>query len=159
MKFGNERTQPSIDLVNRIHCDREPKSIIDIGCGFGNSSLVLMKRWPSAYFLGIDSSIKMIEKAKMDFPIQDWQAADASHFSSEIKFDIVYSNATIQWIPHHETLIGNFTTMLSEHGVLAMQMPKFRDMPIGKIMDTIAQKPKWREKLHDCKKVCNYSGL
>lgn len=31
LKFEKERTQPSVDLVNRI-CIDQPKKIIDIGC-------------------------------------------------------------------------------------------------------------------------------
>ena len=69
MKYGNERTQPSIDLVSRIALDY-PKSIIDIGCGPGNSTQILVKRWPKSEIAGLDNSPNMIEKAGKDFPKQ-----------------------------------------------------------------------------------------
>lgn len=40
MKFGNERTRPSIDLVGRIAL-ADPASIVDIGCGPGKWHLLL----------------------------------------------------------------------------------------------------------------------
>ena len=43
LKFQKERTQPAIDLVSRIALD-SPTSIIDIGCGPGNSSAVLQNK-------------------------------------------------------------------------------------------------------------------
>ena len=52
LQFKNERTQPSIDLVSRIDITFIPKRIIDIGCGPGNSSQVLSKRWPEAKLAG-----------------------------------------------------------------------------------------------------------
>ena len=54
LKFAKERTQPAIDLVNRIHMDN-PRKIIDIGCGPGNSTGVLADRFPDAYILGLIS--------------------------------------------------------------------------------------------------------
>ena len=47
MKFGKERTQPSLDLINRIR-DLEPSNILDIGCGPGNSTFALYENFPNA---------------------------------------------------------------------------------------------------------------
>ncbi|MBN1428716.1 MAG: methyltransferase domain-containing protein, partial [Anaerolineae bacterium] len=113
MKFGNERTQPSIDLVNRIRPNKQPQSMIDIGCGPGNSSQVLTQRWPNARLVGVDSSPSMIEMARRDYPQHEWVLADASTFSPDGRFDIVFSNATIQWLPDHERLLARFCVMLS----------------------------------------------
>ncbi|MFA5857750.1 MAG: methyltransferase domain-containing protein [Elusimicrobiota bacterium] len=156
LKFGNERAQPSIDLVNRIKISYQPQNIIDIGCGPGNSSKVLMDRWPTAKILGIDSSPNMIEKAKQNYPQCEWVQADAASYSSETKFDIVFSNATIQWIPNHENLLKTFDALLTENGVLAFQIPLFRDMPLGKILDNVAQEERWKNKTEHCSKLFTY---
>ncbi len=150
LRFRNERTQPSIDLVNRIRVNRPPRNIIDIGCGPGNSSQILAERWPSATLLGIDSSPKMIEKAKAYYPHQNWVIADASQFVSEEKFDIVFSNATIQWIPNHEKLIPHLCNLLPEQGVLAVQLPNFLNMPVGKAIERIAREPRWEKQVGKC---------
>lgn len=51
LKFKKDRTQPSIDLANKLYTEN-PQRIIDIGCGPGNSTAVLKKRYPAAYVLG-----------------------------------------------------------------------------------------------------------
>ncbi|MBN2202352.1 methyltransferase domain-containing protein, partial [bacterium] len=100
MKFGSERTRPSIDLVGRINLT-DPASIVDIGCGPGNSTQVLRERWPNARIIGLDSSPQMIEKARSTYPGEEWVLGDASDWTPEEKFDLVFSNATLQWLPDH----------------------------------------------------------
>jgi trans-aconitate 2-methyltransferase len=131
LKFNRERIQPSIDLVSRIYFNK-PESIIDIGCGPGNSTQILVSRWPGARIIGVDNSPAMIAKAKMDYPAQDWLLADAGKDQIEGNFDIVFSNATIQWIPDHAGLIKKLFRLLTDNGLLAVQIPMFWDMPVGK---------------------------
>jgi len=156
LQFRNERTQASIDLVNRIQIDFSPQNIIDIGCGPGNSSQVLMHRWPQAELLGLDSSKNMIEKAKSDLPQYTWIQADASSFQSEKKFDIVFSNATIQWIPDHDNLLRIFSSLLSDRGVLAFQIPLFNDMPVSKTIELVAIDNRWRSRVEHCRNLFTF---
>jgi trans-aconitate 2-methyltransferase len=156
LKFKNERTQPSIDLVNRINIDFLPEHIIDIGCGPGNSSKVLLQRWPEARLTGVDNSPAMIEKAKKDYPEQEWILADAFSYEPDIKFDVVFSSATIQWIPNHEKLFEKFNNMLSFRGVIAIQAPKFQEMELGQIIHSISQKDRWKNELEGCSDLFTY---
>lgn len=142
LKFDKERLQPSIDLVARIDYNN-PSKIIDIGCGPGNSTQVLSNRWPDSEITGADNSPAMIKKAKEDYPTQKWILFDAGKDTIDAKFDIVFSNATIQWIPDHVTLIKRFSEMLIDNGVLAVQMPLFFDMPLGKSISWISRNGKW----------------
>jgi trans-aconitate 2-methyltransferase len=142
LKFNQERTQPSIDLVSRIGFDK-PNNIIDIGCGPGNSTQVLVSRWPGSKITGIDNSPAMIEKAKEDYPKQDWYIIDAGNEEIKGKYDIVFSNATIQWIPNHASLLKKFHALLSGHGLLAIQVPLFWDMPIGQKLLEIGSNDRW----------------
>lgn len=146
MQFRSERTQPSIDLIARIN-SVEPKSIIDIGCGPGNSTQVLVNRWPKAKITGLDSSSAMIKKAKHDYPNQEWVVADALTYDSDIKYDIVFSNAVIQWVPNHQILLKRFHGMLSDNGLLAVQIPLFWDMPLGKIINNTATDSRWNDRM------------
>ena len=65
-KFENERTQPSVDLIRRIPI--RPRSILDIGCGPGNSTHQLSVCFPDAEILGIDSSDAMLYTAAQTYP-------------------------------------------------------------------------------------------
>jgi trans-aconitate 2-methyltransferase len=69
LEFKNERTQSAIDLLAKINLNN-PKNIIDIGCGHGNSTQILANRWPNSSITGLDSSKTMIEKAKEDYSNQ-----------------------------------------------------------------------------------------
>ncbi len=67
LKFERERTQPPRDLANRIALNN-PKRILDIGCGPGNSTQVLRERFPHGDILGVDSSTDMLAKAQKQYP-------------------------------------------------------------------------------------------
>lgn len=145
LKFEEERTQPAIDLANHIDI-RGPKKIIDIGCGPGNSSQVLVQKFPDAYVLGVDNSLNMIETAKVDHPNIDFKTCDVSKdlsmFASD--FDIVFSNACIQWIPNHHELIRNMLGLLKIGGILAIQTPMNYKEPIHQIIGEISNSEKWK---------------
>jgi len=143
LKFNNERTQPSVDLVSRIKFD-SPAKIIDVGCGPGNSTQVLVQRWPGSQVTGIDNSPAMIEKAKTDYPDQLWKISDAGKDKFPDTYDIVFSNATIQWIPDHAALFNKFFQNLNKNGVLAVQIPLFWDMPLGKSIENISNQSRWK---------------
>jgi|APCry1669188910_1035180.scaffolds.fasta_scaffold15206_2 trans-aconitate 2-methyltransferase len=155
LKFQDERTRPSIDLVGRISL-QHPKRIIDIGCGPGNSTRVLSNRWPQSRISGLDNSPAMIAKAKADYPDQTWILADAGTFKPKAKYDIVFSNATIQWIPNHARLVMNLMGMVESGGVLAIQLPMFRDMPLGELLDGMAQDPRWGRYVRKCPRLFTY---
>lgn len=142
LKFDRERTQPSIDLVSRIEGHNALK-IIDIGCGPGNSTQILVQRWPDSQITGIDNSPAMIEKAKKDYPNQNWVLLDAGKEEIPGTYDIIFSNATIQWIPNHTELFKKFFQNLNKNGIIAIQTPLFWDMPLGKSIKKIASESRW----------------
>ncbi len=142
LKFDKERIQPSIDLVSRIKIDN-PGSIIDIGCGPGNSTQILYQKWPDSKIVGIDNSRTMIEKAKIDYPDQNWELLDAGKDDIPGTYDIVFSNSTIQWIPSHDELLKKFYRILNDGGLIAIQIPLFWDMPVGKSIKEISKEIRW----------------
>jgi len=155
LKFANERTQPSIDLAARINVGN-PKSIIDIGCGPGNSTQVLRQRWPGAKISGLDSSIEMIKKAKEDFSEMEWITADASTFKFNEKYDLVFSNAAIQWMPDHEILLPRFLKILNDGGALAVQVPANFDSPLHQAVLAVSSNPKWSRLTSGAEKLITY---
>jgi trans-aconitate 2-methyltransferase len=159
LKFDKERTQPSIDLVSRIKSDN-PLKIIDIGCGPGNSTQILIQKWPDSHIIGIDNSPAMIEKAKNDYPNQNWKLLDAGINEIPDTYDIIFSNATIQWIPNHMELFKKLFRILNEKGVIAVQIPLFWDMPLGKTIEKLANESRWNSATRGVKElftIHNYS--
>ena len=128
--FKKQRTQPAIDLANRVR-DCGAETAADIGCGPGNSTAVLRDVFPHAKILGIDSSANMIRKAKETHSGLDFAVCSAEDLTGS--YDLLFSNACLQWIPHHETLIPQLMEKLTEHGVLAVQMPMNFNEPLVKI--------------------------
>ena len=149
-KFLKERTQPSIDLAARI-TGVEPAEIIDIGCGPGNSTQVLKERFPSAHIIGADNSENMIISAREKHPELDFMTLDASGDMSALngKFDVVFSNACIQWVPLHEQLLPKMFALLRCGGVMAVQIPMNYDEPIHQIIGRLTNGEKWGSRFPD----------
>lgn len=152
LTFEKERTRPAIDLAARITIEN-PARIIDIGCGPGNSTMVLARRFPESELIGVDSSPAMIAKAKNDYPFIDWRIADAGNDTLPGNCDVIFSNATIQWIPDHAALLAKFRSMLTENGILAIQIPQFFDMPVGRAIDRIADDRRWAGRLAEVRRL------
>ena len=145
LKFEQERSRPASDLVRRIN-HNNPESIMDLGCGPGNSTNILYTRWENASITGIDNSPAMLEKASMNNKSIHWVLCDADGDLSHLgKFDIIFSNAVFQWIPQNEVLIPKLFKMLNRNGVLAAQIPFVQEMPIHKIIMELVNRPKWSE--------------
>lgn len=147
MKFLKERTLPSVDLANRITAE-SPKKIIDIGCGPGNSTKVLAERFPNAEITGADNSAEMINRAKENCPDLNFILFDAaSDFSAlEKDYDVVFSNACIQWVPNHPLLLKNMMSVLKPGGTLAVQIPMNYEEPIHQIISKLVSGEKWKNK-------------
>ena len=75
MKFEDERTRPVRDLIAAIPT-AEASRAIDLGCGPGNSTEVLMARYPTASITGIDSAEDMVRAARERLPSVSFELAD-----------------------------------------------------------------------------------
>lgn len=146
LQFGSERTQPSIDLANRIAI-AQPQRVVDVGCGPGNSTAVLRQRWPDAEVMGFDSSPEMIAAAKAQHPEGTWLLADAITWSAEQPFDVVFSNAALQWLPDHATLFPHLFTQVAPGGALAVQIPTHERSAIHQRMQALANESRWRQRM------------
>ncbi|EKQ53470.1 MAG: trans-aconitate methyltransferase [Methanobacterium sp. Maddingley MBC34] len=144
LKFNEERTQPAKDLAARMHVEN-PEKIMDVGCGPGNSTNVLSSRWPESEIVGIDISVSMIESARKNYPDIKWRIEDATKLETEEKYDIIFSNATIQWILDQEKLIFDLVGMLESNGALAVQVPMYHKMPVSRAIKTVSLNERWKE--------------
>jgi trans-aconitate 2-methyltransferase len=145
LRFEAERTRPSKDLAARVELEA-PAAIIDIGCGPGNSARVLRERWPRGSILGLDNSPAMIERARRDYPELSWRLGDASVLEERGAYDLVFSNAALQWMPDHESLLPRLFAALRPAGALAAQIPRFSAMPIHRAIERVAASPRWKDR-------------
>jgi trans-aconitate 2-methyltransferase len=143
LRFSNERTRPSVDLTSRIEIS-DPLRIIDLGCGPGNSTAVLRQRWPKAHITGLDSSSDMIAAASGSYPDHEWIIGDISAWSAEIPFDVVFSNAALQWVPGHDVLFPHLFAQVASGGAFAFQIPAMFNSPWHREILETADDPSWR---------------
>ncbi|WP_418821559.1 methyltransferase domain-containing protein [Ruminococcus sp.] len=153
LKFKEERTQPSRDLAAAIKLEA-PKRIVDIGCGPGNSTAVLKAKYPEAEVIGVDNSENMLEKARVNHPDITFVYCDVSKGFEGVEeleggFDVVFSNACIQWVPDHHKLIPNMLGLLKKGGVMAVQVPLTERQPMHKALGDIAKLGKWQGRFPD----------
>src|SRR5689334_328159 len=104
LRFADERGRPFRDLVTRIGA-AEPRRVADLGCGPGNLTIELARRWPSATVVGVDDSPEMIERARAASGEVEFVLADARAWEPAEPVDVIVSNATLQWIPGHLPLL------------------------------------------------------
>jgi trans-aconitate 2-methyltransferase len=146
LKYGDERTRAAVDLTARVKLD-SPRTIVDLGCGPGNSTQVLRARWPDADLLGIDNSPDMIEAARKAFPYERWRLADAAVWTAESPVDLVYSNAALQWLPRHDLLVPHLFAQVAPGGALAIQIPSSTFATVRKLIHEISHEPAWNERM------------
>ena len=131
-RFGKERLQPSIDLISRIG-GKSFNRILDVGCGTGMSTAALATNWKTAEIIGVDLSVEMLQKARESLTNVTFFQRDCSKPLLDIgTFDLIFSNAFLQWIPNQEEFIGNSFDMLVKDGVFAAQIPLFDEMPASR---------------------------
>jgi trans-aconitate 2-methyltransferase len=146
LRFANERTQPAVDLVARIDLTA-PARIVDLGCGPGNSTGLSKARWPDAAVTGIDNSADMIAAASRDYPGIEFVKDDLTLWSPQAAYDLVLSNAALQWVGDHERLLPRLLAAVAPGGALAVQMPRNHDFATHRLMRQTAATGPWRDKL------------
>jgi trans-aconitate 2-methyltransferase len=122
LKFEDERTRPPRDLLAQVPIER-PRLAVDLGCGPGNSTELLVARYPQSEVVGLDSSPDMLRKARERLPKLTFVEADIAAWSPQPQTDLLFSNAVMQWLPNHTAVLRRLLEALGPGGVLAVQMP------------------------------------
>ena len=146
LKFEDERTRPAVDLIGRVPL-AEIRSAVDIGCGPGNSTELIVRRYPGARVLGLDSSPDMLAKAQTRLPGVSFQEADIAAWDPDERYDLIFANAVLQWLPDHQHLLARLASFVEPGGCLAVQMPNNLHEPSHRLMRKVAQEGPWAEKL------------
>ena len=148
LTYADERGRPFVELVARIGAEA-PATVVDLGCGPGNLTTLLRRRWPEARVRGLDSSPEMIERARAGEPGIGFEVGDLRTWAAEPvdeavggPVDVLVSNATLQWVPGHLDLLAALVSRVRPGGWFAFQVPGNFEEPSHTIRrDLAAEEP------------------
>lgn len=137
VKFEDERTRPARDLLAQVPLSRVADGI-DLGCGPGNSTELLVDRFGAEAISGLDSDPDMLAAARRRLPDTRFIQADIADWHPEQPPDLVFANAVFQWLPDHMAIMERLAESLAPGGVLAVQMPDNVGEPSHILMEEAA---------------------
>lgn len=149
LRFSHERTRPARDLAAQVTVP-DGGAVLDVGCGPGNSTAALAGRFPLAQVTGVDVSAEMLQRARADYPELSFAEMDvtADLTAFEGRYDLVFSNACLHWVPNHHAVIPRLMRLLRTGGRLAAQMPlASRQMIYKQVVWPLVESSRWRNKL------------
>ncbi|WP_112312376.1 trans-aconitate 2-methyltransferase [Pseudogemmobacter bohemicus] len=145
-KFLDARTRPARDLLAAVPLE-EAREVSDLGSGPGNSTALLRERFGTARITGIDTDADMLRMAREALPDCRFEEADIAIWQAGRPQDLIFANASLQWIPDHRSLFPRLLAQLAPGGVLAVQMPDNLQEPTHIAMHGIAAGPRWAARL------------
>lgn len=152
LKFETERTRAACDLLSQIPL-QDPRGVVDLGCGPGNSTALLAARWPHGDVTGVDTSADMLRRARERLPGHKFIEANVAHWSPPAGTDVLFANAVFQWVPDHLKQLGRLLGALGPGGAIAVQMPDNTEEPSHLMMREVAHQGPWRHALADAAKM------
>ncbi len=150
-EFKTLRYKPFFDLIAHIQ-DKPNMTVIDLGCGTGELTNMLSEKLTNPSVKGIDSSKEMLEKAKEFTSIQFDQKTIEEQINTGEKWDLVFANASIQWVDNHEELFPEIISLLNPDGQLAIQMPCQNENLLNQIVIELVQEEPYKSALNNWKR-------
>jgi trans-aconitate 2-methyltransferase len=145
-RFRDERSQPFFDLLGLVQ-QRPGMRVVDLGCGPGELTRALHTGLQAQETVGVDNSEAMLAKSQAFAGHGvSFEQADLREFAERPEtqgaFDLVFSNAALQWVPDQPKVIALLTKMLAPNGQLAIQVPANQDHPShATIREIVAEPP------------------
>lgn len=146
LRFADERARPAQDLLARVPL-KAPELVYDLGCGPGNSTALLREAYPQAKLVGLDNSKTMLAKARNDLPKVYFTEGDLATWEGDRNADLLFANASFQWVPGHASVLLRLLKGLKAGCVLALQMPDNLNEPSHRLMRKTAEDGPWVDKL------------
>jgi trans-aconitate 2-methyltransferase len=146
LRFADQRLCPALDLPARIDL-AHPETVVDLGCGAGNVTAHLKRRWAGAIVTGVDNSPEMLERARaVDADIR-WESGELSSWRPAQPVTLIYSNAALHWVDNHADLFPRLVGCAAEGGVLAVQMPHQNRAGSHQAAFELAKSARWKNRL------------
>ena len=131
-RFRDQRLRPGLDLLNAVG-QMGAGDVVDLGCGNGAIAEALAALAVGRQVIGVDASPAMLEKAKLTKDYSSLQQADIREWHPRRAPGLIFSNAALHWVGHHEDLLPRLAGMLSKGGTLAVQMPHQNKSPSHRV--------------------------
>ncbi|MFI5984047.1 trans-aconitate 2-methyltransferase [Streptomyces sp. NPDC051555] len=158
LRHADHRARPFLDLLGRIQAlptaPGRPARIADLGCGPGNVTALLADRWPDAAITGFDLSPEMLRRATEEYAgpttgggSLDFAPADLTDWLPEQAYDLIVSNAALQWVPGHPGSLAAWINGLRPGGTFAFQVPGNFTAPSHALLHALCDTPRWRSRL------------
>ena len=145
-KFEAQRMRAARDLLARIPLN-SARLVYDLGCGPGNSAELLLRRFPDATVIGLDTSDAMLAHARLRAPRARFSKQDIADWSPEDQPDLIFANAALQFLPDHHRLFPRLMSYLAPGGTLAAQMPNTARESSHALMRMVAAEGPWSSRL------------
>lgn len=147
-QFKDIRFQPFFDLADLISEEPDMQAV-DLGCGTGEQTSILSKRFEGVYFLGIDSSAEMLKDAALleNERLIFRQSTTEDWLKEEKTWDLIFSNAALQWSDEHKKLFPKIISRLNSGGQLAVQMPCQPGNVLNNLLFDLAAEEPFRSQL------------
>lgn len=152
-KFKSERFEPFNDLVGQIQI-RPDMAVVDLGCGTGELTRKLTDLLPGSSVLGIDSSPEMLNDSNplVSNQVSFENRSIEEQLNTDQKWDLIFSNAAIQWVDNHEDLIPKIISKLHPGGQIAIQIPDQPQNITNQLLEQLAEGPLFRGALQHWKR-------
>jgi len=145
LQFADERSRPFADLLARVD-PADPEVVVDLGCGPGQLTATLAARWPRAWVSGLDSSAAMVERAQQHASDRlTFAVGDLRSWEPGTPVDVLVSNATLQWVAGHRTLLPRLVAAVRPGGWLAFQVPGNFGEPSHRLLHDLAADPRFAD--------------
>lgn len=136
-RFTDLRLRPALDLLAQVG-DLPDGDVIDLGCGAGAVGKALRQRFPGRCLVGLDSSPAMLAAARDSGDYDTLHHSDIANWQPDTPPALIFSNAALQWLPDHPTLLPRLARLLAPGGMFAVQMPRQEDRPSHRLLQTVA---------------------
>jgi trans-aconitate 2-methyltransferase len=147
LQYADERGRPFLELVARVRAE-DPRTVVDLGCGPGNLTVLLAQRWPRAQVTGLDSSAEMISAADKGRGVT-YAVGHLRGWRPGTPVDVLVSNAALQWVPGHLELLPSLLDGVAPGGWLAFQVPGNFDQPSHTLRRALAEDARFAPHLTD----------
>lgn len=146
-RFKQERLVP-LHLLASLVTPQPDMRIVDLGCGTGEGTAWLHDHLNASQTLGIDSSQEMLSIARpLAHDSLSFACADISDFDPRGQFDLIFSNAALQWVPQPREVLERLVAGLPKGGQLAIQVPVQDDYPSHALAAKLAVSPPYKQAL------------